>query len=66
MYSEDMFKEGIPLTSRKFHRILNFYLFHCPVDGTSVRATTFEQQGWKGTLFSTLKREILSMHQSRA
>lgn len=44
MYSEDMFKEGIPLTSRKFHRILDFYLFHCPVDGTSVRATTFEQQ----------------------
>lgn len=45
MYSEDMFKEGIPLTSRKFHRILDFYLFHCPVDGTSFRATTFEQQG---------------------
>ena len=77
MYSEDMFREGIPLTSRKFHRILDFYLFHCPVDGTSVRATTFEQQGWKGTLFSTLKRNagtrfffpkklLLSMHQSRA
>ena len=60
MYSEDMFKEGIPLTSRKFHRILDFYLFHCPVDGTSARATTFEQQGWKGTLFSTLKREMLA------
>ena len=60
MYSEDMFREGIPLTSRKFHRILDFYLFHCPVDGTSVRATTFEQQGWKGTLFSTLKREMLA------
>ena len=25
-----------------------------------VRATTFEQQGWKGTLFSTLKREMLA------
>ena len=60
MYSEDMFREGIPLTSRKFHRILDFYLFHCPGDGTSVRATTFEQQGWKGTLFSTLKREMLA------
>ena len=60
MYSEEMFMEGIPISSRKFHRILDFYLFHCPVEGTSVRATTFAQQGWRGTLFSTLKREMIA------
>ena len=51
MYSEDMFKEGIPLTSRKFHRILDFYLFHCPVDGTMEEQPLLSSKDGKGPFF---------------
>ena len=59
MYTKGKFDASIPLASRNFQKILSFYLFGCPVEGTSVRADTFAQRGWKGNLFSTLKSNML-------
>jgi len=54
------FNNKIPLKGTHFQEILNFYLFECPVDGTSKRAKTFKEQGWKGSgHFSTLKSQML-------
>lgn len=51
--------------SRNFQKIIDFYLFCCPVLGRSHRGKTFEEYGWKGsTQFSQLKTKILSVASS--
>lgn len=60
MYRKDeKFNSVIPLRSYSFQEILDFYLFGCPVEGTSVRADTFEQRGWKKNGFTILKNLML-------
>ena len=59
MYTKAMFSTGIPTSRKQFQSIISFYLFNCPVEGKSIRATTFEQKGWKGALFSKLKTAML-------
>lgn len=52
----------INLKNKNFQNILNFYLFHCPTPGKSVRAKTFEQLGWKGShQFAQLRRSLLKV-----
>ena len=53
------FKSIVHWNSKGFQKIVEFYLFECPVEGKSFRATTFKQQGWKGHYFSTLKSCML-------
>lgn len=59
MYKDEKFNETIPLSSSNFRKILEFYLFGCPVEGTSVRADTFAQRGWRKEWYSTLKSHML-------
>ena len=59
MYANEKFDASIPMTSKNFQKVLSFYLFGCPVEGTSIRADTFAQRGWKGKLFTTLKSNML-------
>lgn len=60
-YDSKMFKETKnPYGNKNFRDILDFYLFHCPSQGKSVRSITFEEQGWKGNLFSTFKSQMLN------
>ena len=60
MLDRKKYNSDIPLRSRKFQRILEFYLFNCPVEGTSIRAKTFSEQGWVRGRFQTLKSQMLS------
>lgn len=54
------FDKSYPVTTKKFQTILGFYLFECPTPGTSVRAKTFHELGWKGkNQFAKLKSEML-------
>lgn len=61
MYANEKFEDSIPLAAKNFQKILSFYLFGCPVEGTSIRADTFAQRGWKGSQFSTLKACMLEV-----
>ena len=54
------FENKLALNNKNLQKILSFYLFHCPVSGTSFRGIAFEKYGWKGApQFATLKRELL-------
>ncbi len=60
VYSKDI---GLKysLTNKNFQKIIDFYLFRCPVPGKSARGKTFEELGWKGpSQFAALKKELLS------
>lgn len=47
-------------SSTNLLKIMNFYLFSCPVPGKSVRGISFAEYGFKGKkAFSALKREML-------
>lgn len=59
MYKDEKFNEDIKLTSPNFQKILMFYLFGCPVEGTSVRADTFAERGWRSDCYATLKSHML-------
>ena len=62
--------ESIPVKDSNFQKILNFYLFNCPVVYTkkrnkkvikkavSERAKTFIDQGWEGYAIPTLLSEM--------
>lgn len=54
------FDNKIVLSNTNFQKILEFYLFQCPVDGTSQRGVTFKTHGWYGsTQFAQLKKRML-------
>ena len=54
------FDNKITLNNGNFQKILDFYLFRCPVEGTSFRSVGFEKYGWKGTKqFAHLKKTLL-------
>lgn len=56
-----LFNDKIRFNSRYFQRILDFYLFHCPVDNQSVRGKNFSEFGWSGQKrFAKLKALMLS------
>jgi hypothetical protein len=58
-YKKD-FSSSVPLTNRNLQKIINFYLFECPVPGKSVRGKKFEDYGIKkSSAFSTLKKKML-------
>ena len=44
----------IPQEDGNFRKILNFYLFECPVDRVSVRGVTLERLGWRGAGLTAL------------
>lgn len=61
----------LPYSNKNFLRILDFYLFHCPVTTKSTikkeavykkvsqRAITFEEKGWVGGRLTALHNEML-------
>ena len=54
------FDKPSTITDRRLLRILDFYLFNCPVDGVSFRGKKFSDYGFKGnTAFSSLKKQLL-------
>lgn len=54
------FDNKIPYSSNNFRRIVDFYLFCCPVDGTSFRSIPFSKYGWSGAIqFAQLKKRLL-------
>lgn len=54
------FDNKIVFSSNNFQKILDFYLFRCPVEGTSFRSIGFEKYGWKGAKqFAYLKKALL-------
>ncbi len=58
-YKKD-FKNKIPLNNKNTQQIMSFYLFECPVNGTSFRGKTFEDYGWHGSVqFGQLKKKML-------
>ena len=58
-YKKD-FKNKIPFGNKATQQIMDFYLFQCPVNGTSFRGVTFEEYGWNGSVqFGQLKRKML-------
>ncbi len=58
-YKKD-FNNKFAISNPALQRILQFYLFECPVPGTSVRGKTFEEYGIKGSpAFSALKKKML-------
>ena len=55
------FDNKIAMNSSNFQKILEFYLFRCPVEGTSFRGVPFRKYGWVGTKqFAKLKKLLLS------
>lgn len=55
------FDNKIAMNSSNFQKILDFYLFRCPVEGTSFRGVSFSEHGWRGTKqFAKLKKLLLS------
>lgn len=49
------------LTNKKLLQIIDFYLFNCPVPGTSVRGKKFKDYGFEGSKsFGVLKAKMLS------
>ena len=54
------FDNKISYRNSNFQKILDFYLFRCPVEETSFRSVGFEKYGWKGTKqFAHLKKTLL-------
>ena len=54
------FENKLMLSNKNLQAILDFYLFRCPVSGTSFRGIAFEKYGWKGApQFAKLKREMM-------
>ena len=55
------FTDKIYLSNSNLQRILKFFLFECPVPGTSVRGKKFVDYGIEGKpAFSKLKKEMLA------
>lgn len=49
------------LSDNKLQKIVQFYLFECPVEGKSFRGKTFEEYGYYGaSSFSKLKKVLLN------
>ena len=59
IYSKDT-KLEYNLKDIKLQKIIDFYLFNCPVSGKSVRGQSFKDFGWIGSsAFSKLKSKLL-------
>ena len=57
-YSRD-FSSGIPLVNKKLQKILQFYLFECPVAGVSVKGDKFNTYGIRTRKeFDKLKKKM--------
>lgn len=55
------FDNTIPFGNKKFQEILDFFLFCCPVEGTSFRCVPFSKYGWSGkTQFAQLRKNMLT------
>lgn len=55
------FDNKIAMNNSNFQKILQFYLFRCPVEGTSFRGVSFSKHGWSGAKqFAKLKKSLLS------
>lgn len=52
-------KHKIACNNKNFNAILSFYLFECPVPDKSYRGNVFEQFGWKGNNYKTLKSKMI-------
>lgn len=57
IYVKD-FSSSIPLTNKKFQKILQFYLFECPVAGVSVKGVDFDAYGIRKKGFEKLKKKM--------
>lgn len=54
------FIEPSSISNKKLQRIIQFYLFECPVEGKSQRGKDFNQLGYNGSpSFSRLKKHLL-------
>ncbi|MBQ6019587.1 MAG: hypothetical protein IJL26_05330 [Clostridia bacterium] len=54
------FSDKIAISNINLQKILKFYLFECPVPGTSVRGGKFQDFGISGSAaFSKLKKNML-------
>ena len=54
------FTEPSSISNKNLQKIIQFYLFECPVEGKSHRGKTFKQLGYSGSLsFSKLKKNLL-------
>lgn len=61
----EKFQQRIVYTNKIFIKILDFYLFRCPVEGGSVKAKTFKDYGFEGQrLYSKLKSRMLNIEGS--
>lgn len=49
------FNDRISYGNRSFQKIIDFYLFHNPVEGQTVRGVLFKDFGWADASFHTLK-----------
>ena len=57
MRYKDDFDSKLGLSNSEFQKIIKFYLFECPVDGTSYRGEKFSEYGIAGVkAFATLKK----------
>lgn len=56
---EWQFTSALPWASEDFHRILRFYLFECPCDGTSARSRTLAASGWGDARLQGALRDTL-------
>ena len=52
-------------SNKNFQRILDFYLFNCPVENTSVRSKTFNEYGWETKHFSVLSKKLRNASDSK-
>lgn len=59
MQGQQIFTSSIKLGNSMTAKILKTFLFECPVPGVSVRGQNFDDLGWKGHYFSSLKAELL-------
>ena len=56
------FDGPIKLEDKNFQKIIDFYLFNCPVEGKSVRGKKFKDYGFsKSAPFKALKKAMLSV-----
>ena len=56
------FDGKVPLSNPSLQKIVQFFLFECPVNGVSCRGKKFKELGWSGNKsFAKLKKELLSV-----
>ena len=59
MYKKQ-FDNGIPYSNKNFQKIVDFFLFECPVPGKSWRGKSFKEYGLSGApAFASFKKQML-------